>query len=109
MILFLITIKLLFALLTIIYALKALGIFGIHNVLEVIFDAIETLGINEIAISKHQVNLMFVVRGTSIRHNNNITYRRNVMIKGSGTCWLFMLLRTRMFRGEGIVLQSDWL
>ena len=65
--------------------LKALRIFGIHNVLEVVFDTIETLRIDEIAISEHQVNLMFAVRGTSVRHDNNITYGRNVTIKGLGT------------------------
>ena len=85
MILFLITVKLLFVFSTMIYALKALRVFGIHNALKVVFDITETLRINKIAISKHQVNLTFVVRGTSIRHDNNITYGRNMTIKGSGT------------------------
>ena len=85
MILFLITVKLLFIFLTMTCALKALRIFGIYNALEVVFDAIEILRINEITISEHQVNLIFTVRGTSVRHDNNITYRRNMTIKGLGT------------------------
>ena len=67
-------------------ALKALRIFRIHNILEVVFDTIETLRIDEIAISEHQVNLTFTVRRTSVGYDDNITYRRNMTIKGSGTC-----------------------
>ena len=84
-ILFIIAIELTFAFSTMTCVLKALRIFGIHNVLEVVFDTIETLRIDEIAISEHQVNLTFAVGGTSVRHDDNITYRRNVTIKGSGT------------------------
>ena len=78
--------KLSFAFSTMTCALKALRIFGIHNALKVVFDAIETLRIDKIAISKHQVNLIFTVRGTSVRHDDNITYRRNMTITESGTC-----------------------
>ena len=77
--------KLLFVFSTMIYTLKALRIFGIHNVLKVIFKAAETLRVYQITISKDQVNLIFTIRRVSIGHNNNITYRRNVMIIELGT------------------------
>src|SRR5215469_976443 len=84
-ILFSIAIKLIFTFSTIACVLKALRVFRIYNVLEVIFDAMKILRIDKIAISEHQINLTFTIRGTSVGHDDNITYRRNVTIIGSGT------------------------